>query len=190
MAKIPLPPQELLLQLLRYDSCAGQLYWRRRPVSMFTDKLQSARHNAAIWNGRYANKPAFTALSSEGYHRGCIGKRHFQAHRIIWKMVTGKNPDDIDHINGDRADNRFANLRSVTRAENLQNLSISKRNRSGVIGVCAARRGRWRAYARVGTRQIRLGEYVDVSDAFRSRKTWERQNGYHPNHGKPKRHRK
>jgi hypothetical protein len=57
--------------------------------------------------------------------------RNLSVHRIIWLMVHGEWPsEEIDHINGDRTDNRIVNLRCVSRRENLQNL---KRHRSGCL---------------------------------------------------------
>lgn len=185
MAKTDLPSQELLLQLLKYDQDTGRLYWRARPVHMFESKTQSAKHNASIWNGRYADKEAFTAHSSEGYKRGTIDGVHFVAHRIIWKMQTGVNPDDIDHIDGVRDNNKWANLRNVTRSENLRNLSLSRRNTSGSIGVCPDSRGKvWRAYAWDGNKHVALGEYAKKDEAIAARQRWESNNFYHPNHGK------
>lgn len=184
MDKTRLPSADMLNLLLTYEPSTGLLYWRERPVEMFIDGRQSAQHNAAIWNGRYANKPAFTAESVNGYRRGTIDGVHFLAHRVIWKMMTGDTPDEIDHENGNPRDNRWANLRAVDRATNFKNKKVSKNNKLAVMGVCKGRRENWRAYAWDGRKQIHLGEFATIDEAKAARKSWEASNGYHMNHGR------
>jgi len=71
------------------------------------------------------------------YWRIRIDGRLYQGHRLAWLYMTGEWPkQDIDHINGDRADNRWSNLRDVTNAQNIQNQRKAQRNsRSGYLGV-------------------------------------------------------
>lgn len=76
---------------------------------------------AKMWNG-------YTRVS---FHSGSI-KKTIRAHHLVWVWVHGKWPiGEIDHINGDRADNRIANLREVTVAQNRTNKKIQTNNRSG-----------------------------------------------------------
>jgi len=63
-----------------------------------------------------------------------MGKQH-KAHRLIWLYVYGEMPKEIDHINGDRQDNRLENLRSVTRSQNQFNKAMAQNNTSGYRGV-------------------------------------------------------
>lgn len=70
-----------------------------------------------------------------GYRVLRVGKRQCLAHRIAWYIMTGEQPDEIDHINGIRNDNRFCNLRAATRSENQFNVPSLKNNTSGVKGV-------------------------------------------------------
>lgn len=107
------------------------------------------------------------------------------AHRVIWKMVYGHDPDDIDHINGIRSDNRLMNLRNVTRAENLKNLSVSTRNKSGIIGVCQAR-GKWVAQIKINGKTTHVGTFATKTEAARARLIASQKAGYHANHGKTK----
>jgi hypothetical protein len=58
----------------------------------------------------------------------------WKVHRLIFMLVHGYLPKEIDHINGDRSDNRIENLREVSRSENQYNKS-AQRNRSGYRGV-------------------------------------------------------
>lgn len=78
------------------------------------------------------------------------------AHRLAWLHVNGKWPDkQIDHINRDRADNRAANLREVTNAENAQNQRLRK-NKSGFTGV-RKENSKWLAEIKVAYKPIRIG---------------------------------
>ena len=71
------------------------------------------------------------ANDKDGYAQVSIGKRKFKAHRVIYAIVHGTMPaDEIDHINGDRADNRIENLRDVSRLENMHNSKNRKDNTS------------------------------------------------------------
>lgn len=184
MAAKALPAQDVLNQLLSYDPETGKLFWKERPVSMFSTGKQTAEHNAAIWNGKNADKEAFTALS-RGYKVGRVGDIGFFAHRIIWKMVYGTEPDQIDHEDGDRGNNRLKNFRASTDAVNALNKATPSNNTSGHIGVYKARRGKWRASIQVNGRQKSLGEFSDINDAIAARKQAEIAHGYHENHGRP-----
>jgi hypothetical protein len=85
--------------------------------------------------------------------------------------MTGAWPDgDVDHINGDGADNRWANLRCVTHAENLWNAKKRKDNNSGYFGVSFARRERkWRAQIVVNKTYYSLGDHATAEGAARAR---------------------
>lgn len=170
------PPEitpALLRELLRYEPDTGQLFWRERPRSLFTLDREFRR-----WNGRYAGKPA-SYRRGTGYLGLFVFRRGFSAHRIAWAMHHDEWPvGDIDHINGDREDNRICNLRDVTRSENCRNAKLSKANKTGAIGV-TYRRGKWRA-----SMHIHLGLFDTLEAAVAARKEAEARFGYHPNHGR------
>src|SRR5260221_8009897 len=70
-----------------------------------------------------------------GYRRISIDRKHYEAHRLAWFMTYGRWPEkQIDHINGNRSDNRIANLREANKAQNNRNNIISKNNKSGYNG--------------------------------------------------------
>lgn len=174
---------ELLRQILDYNPETGALTWRERTPDLFRDGKQSASQNCASWNGRYAGAPAFTSRHPKGYLMGWINNRAYLAHRIIWMLVHGEEPDDIDHINGDRTDNRLANLRNVSRSVNLRNARMRRDNTSGVNGV-SREGGRWAAYITVNRKRKFLGYFSNLEDASAARKAAEaRIGGFTVRHG-------
>jgi hypothetical protein len=100
--------------------------------------------------------------------------------------MTGDFPEDqIDHINGVRSDNRWCNLRAVSRQENAKNKRTPSDNSSGVIGVCWDRREKkWRAEIQSGKVKHALGHFPEFSDAVAARKKAERDLEFHKNHGR------
>lgn len=182
MAK--LPSQFDLMHLLQYEAETGILLWLPRPPSMFANGAHSASHRAAKWNRRYAGQSAIS-IGVNGYGYTTINDRAFLSHRLIWKLLYNTEPDEIDHENGARTDNRIGNLRDVTRPENMRNMKRSKRNSSGATGVSFRKdRGHWRAYIFVGGRQISLGTFATAEEAAGARKKAEDQYGFHANHGR------
>jgi len=182
----PIPTPETLCKLLRYEPETGLLFWRKRPVEMFSDSGCGGQAGvAARWNGRFAGKEALTAKHSTGYRYGMIFGHAYFAHRVIWAMETGEwPPDQIDHINGVRNDNRLVNLRAVSRAVNSKNQRRPKSNTSGVIGVCWHRtHGKWVARIKRDGKNIHLGLFTSKSDAIAARAAADIDLGFHPNHG-------
>jgi hypothetical protein len=88
-----------------------------------------------IFNSLYAGKIAGNVHKGTGYINSCIDSRLYKAHRLIWKLYYGEDPNVIDHINGIKDDNRICNLRSVTTLMNNKNQRINKNNKSGYSGV-------------------------------------------------------
>lgn len=107
------------------------------------------------------------------------GRRH-KAHRLAWLIKTGEWPDgQIDHVNGDRADNRWCNLRLATPFENAQNTKVRKDCASGVTGVMfMPRLNRWVAYINARNTRRYLGYFTTKETAIAARKTAEQV--YHP----------
>lgn len=182
----PLPSAELLRKLLRYEPDTGKLYWRERDASLFAGGGQNPSRRAVGWNKAHAGKEAFTALS-HNYRCGRLFNKGFLSHRVIWKIVFGTEPDEIDHINGVTTDNRISNLRSCCRVENSRNTSIRSDSSSGVVGVTWDKvNKKWRAKIDVNQRTICLGRYKTKKDAILARKMAEQEHGFHRNHGRKK----
>lgn len=186
MALRQLPDAETLRKLLRYEPDTGRLFWRpREPGTMSSNPLFSDQKAADTWNKRFAGKPALCSKWASGYLRGTLLSKNCYAHRVIWKMVTGEDAPNIDHINGDKCDNRFCNLRSVTKAENARNAKLYSPNRSGCPGVKPAPKGgRWEARIKKDGVTYVLGTFGTKEQAILARKKAERELGFHPNHGR------
>jgi hypothetical protein len=184
MAKTELPTPHALRQLLRHDPDTGLLYWRARPLEMFADRKQTQAHNAAIWNGRFAEKPAFSTRDKLGYFTGVVHYRSLKAHRVIWAMVHDEWPEfEIDHIDGDPANNLISNLRVVSHRLNGRNLRLKKNNTSGVCGVWMRPSGRWLASISVDGKTICLGTFDTKDQAAQVRFDAQKHYGFHENHG-------
>lgn len=139
----------------------------------------------AVWNSKYAGKKALSTVDLKGYKFGSILKRLHRSHQVIWAMCYNEWPDQIDHINGYRADNRLVNLRSVNQKENNMNMKRPKDNTSGFLGVCWCPRGKkWRATIVVDKHQKHLGMFDDFNEAVRARKFAESKYKFHSNHGR------
>lgn len=138
-----------LRELLDYDPLTGVIRWRVN------------RRRAR------AGDVAGSAYPS-GYIRIKIDSQEYLAHRLCWLYVTGAWPSgQIDHRDGNRSNNRFANLRDATRSVNTQNQRRAQSsNRSGLLGVRRCN-SRWRATIRIPgeERQRHLGVFDTKEEA-------------------------
>lgn len=171
-------PAERLGELLRYCPQTGLFTWKARPTEMFPNASSAAR-----WNGRYAGKPALTAKNEAGYPTGRLMGKHVKAHAVAWAISHGRWPREIDHINGDKADNRLSNLREATRQENSCNRSLRSDNRTGAVGI-SHRKGKWLARIQVAGKPVCLGTFATADEAIAARQRASEEAGYHPNHGR------
>lgn len=161
---------EYLRSRLAYDPVEGLLHWRAHP------------NLPAKWNGRFAGEEAFTAISN-GYRVGRLDGVKYYAHRLIFALAHGVWPEQVDHINHDRLDNRLLNLRAASPALNSRNQPLGPRNTSGVIGVGLRKSGRWCARLKAGDQNLYLGTFDSRTEAASARKHAEEKYGFHPNHG-------
>lgn len=156
--------QERLKELLSYDPSTGIFTWKTKP-----SRSVKVGAVAGCKNGR-------------GYVIIGLEQKRYRAHRLAWLCVHGEfPPEEIDHINGIRGDNRIDNLRAVNSVENSRNQRMSSLNTSGVTGVRWNKADR-RWMSKIGT--IHLGSYHSMAEAVSARKAAEVEHGFHENHGR------
>ena len=117
------------------------------------------------WKGNIIKcKPFEPKSTSHGYLTINIFRKPTQTHRLIFLYMTGEFPEyDVDHINGNRTDNRWCNLREVTRIENLHNVGLRKDNSTGYQGVSKRNdTGKYHAYINVNNKRHNLGNFENV----------------------------
>ncbi len=175
-----LPSQKYLKECFTYDPEIGKLYWKHRPREHFKDLR--AYH---IFNSRFEGQFALNALASHGYYKGTLDYKDVLAHRVIWKLVYGEDPEEILHENGNRSDNRIEKLSNGTPRDNMMDRKIGHNNTSGVIGVSWHKaQGKWRAVIGSGKTKKHLGYFSTLTAAAEARKIAEKESGYHENHGR------
>lgn len=180
MASKPLPPLAVLRQLFDYNPATGHLVWREQPLSWFPDARA-----AKSWNRLCAGEIA-GSRDPRGYVVIRIKQQRFYAHRIIWSLISGNEVTlDVDHINGDRSDNRASNLRQCSNEDNSKNSKLNANNTSGICGVTWDKKNnKWKAYGRSSGRMHNLGRFDTIEDAAKARKEFEANNGFFAGHGK------
>ena len=137
---------ERLKVLLAYDPLSGHFTWiNRRRACRFGEVAGSTRTN--------------------GYRRIGLDNHMYLAHRLARLYMTGEWPaHEIDHKDGDRSNNRFANLRAASAAENHQNRAKRSDNSSGLVGATNVR-GRWQAAIVVKGVRHYLGAFATAVEA-------------------------
>jgi hypothetical protein len=135
-----------LRELLHYDPETG-IFIRRKTAGPSRSGQVAGGHSAG------------------GYPVIMIDRRNYMAHRLAWLYVHGRHPTGVvDHINGDRADNRIANLRECSRLENARNQR--GRASSGLKGAYFGRR--WQSRIQVNGRTYYLGCFPTAEEAAKA----------------------
>ena len=166
MANIAYPTKDFLRQIMTYNSDDGFFYWNPRRIEFFQDKKQPAKHNCAIWNGKFAKKRA-GCIGKDGYYKIRINDRLYLGHILAWVYNYGFAPNqDIDHINMNPSDNRLCNLRLATRSQNMANTKAHKDSLTGVKGVYFDKnRQKFAARIHVNGNCIQLGAFCELKEA-------------------------
>ncbi|OXJ16304.1 HNH endonuclease signature motif containing protein [Burkholderia sp. HI2500] len=153
--------RERVAERLTYDANTGQLIWK------------SAAKNKAHVIGKPAGR-----VEANGYRHVKVDGVLYASHRLIWLLIHGEWPKGmIDHIDGDRLNNRISNLRDVDAKGNGANRTrVRKDSKCGEFGVFE-QRSRWYAYAYRNGRKISLGGYSDKASAVAARAAFKKSEG-------------
>ncbi len=108
---------------------------------------------------------------SKPMYHGNTRQRRLWMHRLVMPSIDGRT---IDHINGDRLDNRRCNLRFVTPSQNVMNTAVRSDNKSGVKGICFDR-GKWKAYICKGGKVTNIGRFCTKDEATQARAAAENE---------------
>lgn len=171
--------QEYIKKIISYNPDTGECFWLDRPKSDFIDERAWK-----IFHSRYAGKKAGSKRQN-GYLDIWVLGRLYRIHRIIFLYMTGSMPSSqIDHIDHDRSNNKWNNIRSATAAENRKNMGKNARNTSGFTGVNYHKRlNKWVAEAVCGYKKHYIGVFESFDEAVNARKAFNKDKNFHANHG-------
>jgi len=147
-------------ELLDYCPETGIFMWKPRT---------EPGRGPTIFNKRFAGKQA-GCPDAYGYIQLSIDRRRYKAHRLSWLLVHGPIPADkeVDHRDGNRANNAISNLRLASRQQQVNNTGPRK---PGKVKGCHwhARDRKWAARFRLNGRNLSLGEFDRLEDAQAAR---------------------
>lgn len=127
---------------------------------------KSGKFLRLVGRGKHHAGQIAGTYQSSGYIQITIDGTAFLAHRLAWFYVYEEWPDEIDHVNGDRKDNRISNLRSCTRSQNMSNRPVRLDSKSRVKGVSFHKASRlWRAQITFNKKVIHIGSFKNKEDA-------------------------
>lgn len=137
------------------------------------------------YNTKYAGK-ATGNLDRNGHLRLSLNNQRYAVHRVIFLMFHGYLPEEVDHKNNIRTDNRIENLRAATTAQNRQNALMPKTNTSGIKGVSWHKQNKcWRCVLWAKNKSKEVGGFSTKELAEEFMQLWrEMAHGEFANHGK------
>lgn len=152
---------KLLSEIVRYDPDTGKMFWKERPASYF-----GTHSSAFLWNAENVGKLIKAKVNNAGYQSIGVYSESILYHRAAWAIHYGVWPSaDIDHINGQRSDNRICNLREASDSINQRNRVRSINNTSGYVGVSQNLSGTWS----VNILKKHIGTFATFDEAVKAR---------------------
>ena len=137
----------------------GNLYWKNVPSKNFN----------------LNNTKVGKASTQSKYIQVSIKRKKYYLHRIIFMMHHGYMPDFIDHIDGNRRNNKIENLRQATLSQNQYNKKINKNNTSGIKGVYWNKhKQKWLARCYHDNKCHYVGSYNNLNDAENAIQTFRK----------------
>lgn len=155
--------QARLKELLHYDPETGIFTWL-----------------TTIANGVQKGTIAGYVNRNDGYKRIGVDGKEYKVSRLAWLFVEGYFPEnEVDHRNRIKHDDRWENLRHVSRQCNMRNCSIAKNNKSGITGVHWFKKlQKWQAHITISGKTFHLGLFKNKLDAARARWNAEIKYGF------------
>jgi hypothetical protein len=107
---------------------------------------------------------ALRSIAGKGYLSGSVNGRPYRVHRLVFLYFHGYMPPQVDHIDGNRMNNRVENLREATSSQNNQNRKAT--SSSGVKGVVWHKQSKkWVASICVNRKSVHLGSFISIEEA-------------------------
>lgn len=142
-----------LISVLDYNETTGIFVWKN-----------------GIGGASKAGKAAGTCTIAEGYIRICLSHKKYCAHRLAWFYVYSSWPEnEIDHINGDKQDNRIKNLRDVSVRENGSNKFYHRKGKLVGATFCKDKKI-WRSQIEINKKTVHLGRFKTETEAHEAYK--------------------
>jgi HNH endonuclease/AP2 domain len=118
------------------------------------------------WASQFSWSANGNGYAVRGVH---IGNRKYRKIYLHREIIGAKKGQKVDHINGNKLDNRKENLRLATPAQNAMNIGLRRNNTSGLKGVrFEERRDKWRAEIKVNYKNVFLGYFDNKFDAAKA----------------------
>jgi len=158
--------QVYLKEALHYDSETGIFTCNKRPLNHFKNS-----HVCNRWNSRFSNTKAGSINCESGYLIIMMDGKNYKSHRLAFLYMEGYLPEnDVDHMDRNRLNNLWSNLREAARRCNMQNRNLSINNTSGVTGVYFVKRiNRWGSNLCTNGKVKYIGFFDNFEDAVRAR---------------------
>ena len=114
-------------------------HWNKAPAAMLRELEYDPATGLFRWSHPHHRQPSGWFEGNKGvrqYRRLWWKDRHYLAHRVAWRLMTGRWPrNEIDHIDHDQSNNRWSNLRAATHKQNGKNTRLRTYNKTGVRNV-------------------------------------------------------
>lgn len=161
---------ERVREFFDYDPITGVMRWKKKRT-----KNKKANVGDVLSN-----------INSNGYLKVQFDGKSIPVHRLIFAWMGEPDPEQVDHINGVRTDNRWANLRAATQEINSKNTARYKSGKHiAETGVgWMPRNKKWRVRINHKRKTLYLGLFDKLDDALFARRVAAKALGYHENHGR------